>query len=60
VDQAINFGVVQPFPMNNLEPTWYNEGKGEKGPFFFIFPGKRIDHYIFLVLLVNYLIIIAK
>jgi hypothetical protein len=54
------FGVVQPFLTNNLEPIWYNEGEGEKGPVFFIFPEKIIIHYIFLSLLINDLIIIAK
>jgi hypothetical protein len=46
--------------MNSLESIWYNEGEGEKGPVFFIFLGKSIDHYIFLALIVNDLIIIAK
>jgi hypothetical protein len=60
VEQARNFGVLQPFLMNNLEPSWYNEGEGEKGPVLFIFPGKSINHYMFLSLLVNDLIIISK
>jgi hypothetical protein len=46
--------------MNNLDPIWYNEGEGGKGPLFFIFSGNRINHYIFLSLLVNDFIIIAK
>jgi hypothetical protein len=60
VEQARNFWVLQPFLMNNLDPIWYNEGEGEKGPFVFIFSGKIINHYILLDLLVNDLIIIAK
>jgi hypothetical protein len=59
VEQARNFGVLQPFLTNNLEPIWYNEGEGEKGQVF-IFPGKSIGHYIILSLLVNDLIIMAK
>jgi hypothetical protein len=60
VEQARNFGVLQSFLTNNLEPIWNNEGEGEKGVIFFIFFGKSIRCYIFLSLLVNYLIIIAK
>jgi hypothetical protein len=41
-------------------PTLINEGEGEKGPIFFIFPRKSIIHYSFLSLIVNDLIIIAK
>jgi hypothetical protein len=60
VEQARNFWVLQPFLTNSLEPIWYNEEEGEKGPIFFIFSGKSINHYIFLSLLVNDLIIISK
>jgi hypothetical protein len=60
VEQARNFGVLHPFLTNILEPIWYNEGEGEKGPVFFIFPGNNIGHYIFLTLIVNDLIIISK
>jgi hypothetical protein len=60
VEHARNVWALQPFMMNNLESIWYNEGEGEKGPVFFIFLGKSICHYIFLSLLVNDLIIIAK
>jgi hypothetical protein len=60
VEQARNFGVLQPFLANKLDPLWYNEGEGENGPIFVIFPVKSINHYIFLALLVNDLIIISK
>jgi hypothetical protein len=60
VEQARNFGVLQPFLTNGFKPIWYNDGEGEKGPIFFIFLGKSIVHYTFLSLLVNDLIIIAK
>jgi hypothetical protein len=60
LDQARKFGVFQPFPINNGEPIWYNEGKGKYGPLFFILPGKSVDNPIFFSLLINDLIIIAR
>jgi hypothetical protein len=46
--------------VNNLEPIWYNEGEGKKGPFIFIFSGKCINNHIVFSFLVNDLIIISK
>jgi hypothetical protein len=60
VEHARNFWVLQPFVTNSLDPILYNEGEGEKGPIFFIFPGKSIDHEIFISFLVNDIIIITK
>jgi hypothetical protein len=60
LDQARYFGVLQPFLASNLEPIWYNEGEGKKGPFFFIFSVKSVNDHILFALLVNDLIIIAK
>jgi hypothetical protein len=60
VEKDRNFGVLQPFLVSIFEPIWYNEGEGEKGPFFFIFLGNIIEHNIFLSLLINDLVIIFK
>jgi hypothetical protein len=46
--------------VHSLDPIWYNEGKGKKGPFIFIFSRKGVNDNIFFAFLVNYLIIITK
>jgi hypothetical protein len=60
LDKARNFGALQPFLMNKLEPIWYNEKERKNKPFIFILPGKSINNPILFTLLVNYLIIISK
>jgi hypothetical protein len=60
LDQMQNFGILKPFLAHSLEPIGYNEEKGKKGSFFFIFSGQCICHYIVFSTLVNDLIIIPK
>jgi hypothetical protein len=60
LDKARNFEVLQPFPVSNVEPIWYNEEKRKEGSFIFILPGKSINNHILFSLLVNYLIIVSK
>jgi hypothetical protein len=46
--------------VNLLKPICDNEREGKKGPVFFIFPGKGINHHIFFSFFVDDLIIISK
>jgi hypothetical protein len=45
---------------NLLKPIYDNEREGKKGPVFFIFPGKGINHHIFFYFFVDDLVIISK
>jgi hypothetical protein len=55
-----NFGILYPFLVNILEPIWYNEGEGKKGPSIFIFSSKCVSNYIVFSFLVNDIKIISK
>jgi hypothetical protein len=46
--------------VNLLKPICDNEREGKKGPVFFIFPVKGINHHILFSFFVDELIIISK
>jgi hypothetical protein len=60
LDKVREFGILKPFLANSLKPTWYNEGEGKEGTFFFVLTRKSVTNHILFSLLVNYLIIISK